>query len=85
MLIFWYTPVFNSVDNLSCKIISISPFVSITWFKNIKNNLLDFRGGPVAETPHSQCRGLGSIPSQGWTHIPTKNMHATTENPKGYN
>lgn len=25
----------------------------------------DFHGGPVAKTPHSLCRGLGSIPGQG--------------------
>ena len=31
----------------------------------------DFPGGPVAKTPHSQCRGLGSIPSQGTrSHVP---------------
>lgn len=25
----------------------------------------DLPHGPVAETPHSKCRGLGSIPDQG--------------------
>ena len=35
------------------------------------NPLLGFPGGPVAETPHSQCRGLSSIPSQGTrSHMP---------------
>ena len=36
--------------------------------------LWDFPGGPVAKTPCSQCRGLGSIPGQG-----TKIPHATTK------
>ena len=31
----------------------------------------DFPGGPVSKTPHSQCRGPGSIPGQGTrSHMP---------------
>ena len=31
----------------------------------------DFPGGPVAKTPHSQCRGAGLIPGQGTRpHMP---------------
>ena len=41
----------------------------------------DFPGGPVAETPHSQCRGLGSIPGRGTrSHmLQLKIQHATTK------
>ena len=32
---------------------------------------MDFPGGPVAKTLHSQYRGLGSIPGQGTrSHMP---------------
>ena len=34
----------------------------------------DFPGGPMAETPCSQCRGLDLIPSQG-----TRSLYATTK------
>ena len=40
----------------------------------------DFAAGPVASTPHSQCRGPGFDPWSG-NQIPyatTKNSHATT-------
>ena len=33
------------------------------WEK--KKNSKDFPGGPVAKTPHFQCRGSGLIPGQG--------------------
>ena len=36
----------------------------------------DFPGGPVAKTPHSQCRGLGSIPGVGTiSHMPQLRVH----------
>ena len=36
-----------------------------------KKKIWDFPGGPVAKTPCSQCRGLGSIPGQGTrSHMP---------------
>ena len=35
-----------------------------------------FPGGPVAKTPHSQCRGLGSIPGQGTrSQVPQLRVH----------
>ena len=37
--------------------------------KFIKRLLEDFRGGPVAKTLYSQCRGLGLTPGQG-SHMP---------------
>ena len=44
----------------------------------ILRNLL---GGPVAKTPCSQCRGLGSIPSRGnISHmLQLQSLHATTK------
>ena len=39
-------------------------------------NFGDFPGGPVAKTPCSQCRGLGSIPGQG-----TRSQMAATKRP----
>jgi len=36
-----------------------------------KKKIWDFPGDPVAKTPRSQCRGLGSIPGQGTrSHMP---------------
>ena len=42
----------------------------------------DFPGGPVGNTPCSQCRGLGLIPDWGTrsrVHATTKSLHATTK------
>ena len=42
----------------------------------------DFPGGPVAKTPCSHCRGLGSIPGQGTrSHTTTKGLNAATKDP----
>ena len=41
-----------------------------------KRKIGDFPGGPVAKTPCSQCRGLGSIPGQG-----TRSHMAATKRP----
>ena len=44
----------------------------------------DFPGGPVGKTPHSQCKGPGSIPGQGTRscmHATTKSSHAATKSP----
>ena len=36
-----------------------------------KKKIWDFPGDPVAKTPRSQCRGLGSIAGQGTrSHMP---------------
>jgi len=51
--------------------------------KSIKNNHWDFPGGPVAKTPHSQCRGPGSIPGQeARSHLLKLRLsHATAKDP----
>ena len=39
----------------------------------------DFPGGPVAKTPHSQCRGPGFIPGQGTgSHMPQLKIPCAT-------
>ena len=38
--------------------------VAIRFSFWVKWQSRDFPGGPVTKTPHSQCRGLGSIPDQ---------------------
>ena len=45
--------------------------VAILNFKLVRCYNTYFPGGLVAETPHSQCRGPGSIPGQGTRpHMP---------------
>ena len=49
--------------------------------KKEKNQLWDFPGGPLAKTPHSQCRGPGFDLWSG-NYIPhdaTKRSHVTTK------
>ena len=42
----------------------------------------DFPSGPVAKTPHSQCRGPRSTLGQGTgPHVPSKSLHATAKDP----
>ena len=42
----------------------------LEYYLSIKKNG-DFPGGPMLKTPHSQCRGSGSIPDQGTrSHMP---------------
>ena len=47
----------------------------------------DFPGGPVAKTPHSQCREPGFEPWSGnlIAHAATKSLHATTKDPTCHN
>ena len=50
----------------------------------IKTQCGDFPGGTVNKTPHSQCRGPGSIPGQGTrshTHDTTKSSRAEAKEP----
>ena len=52
----------------------------IDYFMEIRM-IQDFPGSPVAETPHSQCRGSGFNPDQGRTrsHMPQlKSPHVKT-------
>ena len=55
----------------------------LCFFKYLFKGYLirDFPGGPLAKTPYSQCRGLGSIPAQGTRpHMPQLRVaHAATE------
>ena len=46
--------------------------------KKEKNQLWDFPGGPLAKTPHSQCRGPGFNPQSGnqIPHATTKTQHS---------
>ena len=50
-------------------------------------NLRDFPGGPVAKTPHFQCRGPGFCFWLGTKtpHAATKNLHAETKDPSLHN
>ena len=41
-----------------------SPLVILTRDEHIRDNSEDFPVGPLAKTPHSQCQGSSSIPSQ---------------------
>ena len=41
----------------------ITPFLKDP--QGLKITTQDFPGGPVAKTPHSQCRDLSSIPGKG--------------------
>ena len=54
------------------------------WMVKNKTSCRDFPGGPVAETPHSQCRVWSSIPGQGtrpqMLHL--KCLHAAAKDPK---
>ena len=74
--IFGPCPLASSLVSLSCLHLSCSSSkgkpegscqsVSLTLsFPCSKPCHGDFPGGPVAKTPHSQCRGLDSIPGQG--------------------
>ena len=44
---------------------SVNLQVCPQWKYLAKIKMRDFLGGPVAETLCPQCRGLGSVPSQG--------------------
>ena len=46
----------------------------------------DIPGGPVAKTPHSQCRGPGFEPwLENWIPLAaTKNSHTTIKDPAGH-
>ena len=53
------------------------PLSTVTRVLIRRGKFGDFPGGPVGKTPHSQCRGPGSIPGQGTR----SHMHAATKGP----
>ena len=71
---------------LSFRIYKVSKNLTFTYsFSRTTEG--DFPGGPVASTPHSQCRGPGSVPdrgteptycNKGWTSCVLKTRHSQT-------
>ena len=72
--------VYETFENNFAMIISMN-------FYNMTYETWDFLGGPVAKTPHSQCRGPKFAPWSGNSiqHDTRESLHAVTKEPQCHN
>ena len=73
----------SSFLSLPTKLVYISTWLPVHQKGDFKTHCGDFLGGPVAKTPHSQCRGPRFNPWSGnWSHVSqrrSKILCASTE------